>query len=571
MARCFREKWTLLQIHAHFTEKRFICNMPAILLGPAPGGYFLQFKEDGDIACDDRDPVSFNPLAKNQVLYRYGELYHDNIICLKSLLACIHTNNRNPITNTPYNGDDLAIWESLISYMDSVTDNWHTAALEAVRDYVAFTDVWDGQTLHWPEKHPIVSNTTPIVGGFLKLCTTLVVPATVQSIDNHACQHNLHLKQVLFAPDAQLQYIRSHAFAHTSLQAIDIPASVLAIEDHAFSNSRLHSITFTDSNLQELGERAFSRTSLISITLPASLKRLADKTFMDCITLSQVTFEKGSVLDTIGENAFCVTGLKTIRIPAAVKRIESYAFYKCQILRRVFFEKGSILKQIDHSAFAVTALSSFRCPASLRHIGSRAFGTCKQLKTITLPTQLEWLGIEAFQFAGLTSIALPDTLKKIYMDTFFGCKQLKGVRLGAALERIGPEAFAQSALETLDLPASVQTIDRRAFEKCLNLRQVTFASDGQLTRIDSHAFDRTALVAVHLPASVQNMGCHVFANNKALVSASFAPNSRLQRLGEGAFSDTNVRTVYGVPTTADTRPSQILFNVVYSSESSPNH
>jgi hypothetical protein len=42
--------------------------MPAILVGPAPGGYFLQYAADGTIACDDADPILLVSFQAGDVL-----------------------------------------------------------------------------------------------------------------------------------------------------------------------------------------------------------------------------------------------------------------------------------------------------------------------------------------------------------------------------------------------------------------------------------------------------------------------------------------------------------------------
>lgn len=105
-----------------------------------------------------------------------------------------------------------------------------------------------------------------------------------------------------------------------------IPSTVTSIGDYAFKGSSKTSISIP-SSVTYIGDCAFSGASLTSITIPNNVVTISYNAFQWCDSLSSVTFESNSQLQTIKSNAFgrC-TGLTSITIPDTVTTIENYAF-----------------------------------------------------------------------------------------------------------------------------------------------------------------------------------------------------------------------------------------------------
>ena len=92
---------------------------------------------------------------------------------------------------------------------------------------------------------------------------------------------------------------------------------------------------------------------------------------------------------------------------------------------------------------------------------------------------LEALGTDedecgVFQGSPVESVVLPSTLKRIECYTFYTCKNLRSISLPERLEFIGRGCFSLSGLESVEFPASLRTISQGAFAKCRSLKVVKF-------------------------------------------------------------------------------------------------
>ncbi len=119
---------------------------------------------------------------------------------------------------------------------------------------------------------------------------------------------------VTFASGSVCKHINGSAFKNcTSLQSISLPSGLQIIYGYAFYN-----------------------TSLNAVELPASVTELKSNVFAKCTKLSTVTLSES--LTTIGNNCFdgC-TALETLKILAKVTQIKSNTFLDCAALTDVYF------------------------------------------------------------------------------------------------------------------------------------------------------------------------------------------------------------------------------------------
>ena len=283
-----------------------------------------------------------------------------------------------------------------------------------------------------------------------------------------------NLKKVIL-PNT-LTSIGENAFKESGLQAIEIPASVEAIESGAFCDcTALTNVTFEKGSRLKMiwgNSIAYSYygafadcTSLTSIEIPASVETIGAATFKGCTALTTVTFEKRSQLKTINGNfeagAFqnCIS-LTSIEIPASVETIERSAFYNCTALTTVTFEKRSQLKTIGgwyedvddtcigYGAFAdCTSLTSIEIPASVETIEFAAFKNCTALTTVTfekgsqLKTIKGWRrydGMSYGAFANLANLKTVDMspctqVKEIQTCAFVSCSSLQLFKIGTIM------------------------------------------------------------------------------------------------------------------------------------------
>ncbi len=250
-------------------------------------------------------------------------------------------------------------------------------------------------------------------GAFLDCSslTSIEIPASVETIEAAAFKGCSKLATVTFEKGSKLKTIGGGysggpnyygAFLDcSSLTSIEIPASVETIEATAFKRcSKLATVTFEKgSKLKTIGGGfdSFSRdyygvfsdcTSLTSIKIPASVETIEEYAFHNCSKLTDVTFEKGSKLETIGSCVFDGSNLTSIEIPASVETIEKDAFSNCSRLATVTFEKGSKLKTIGQYAFCLPELQTVDMSActQVETIGYSAFSHTYNLRLFKIGT-----------------------------------------------------------------------------------------------------------------------------------------------------------------------------------------
>ena len=120
--------------------------------------------------------------------------------------------------------------------------------------------------------------------------------------------------------------IGSRAFAkRKDITSVILPQFLTEIEDGAFSETNLVSISIPDS-VEKIGESAFFNCrQLQRVRLPLSLKVIKTNTFGGCTSLTTISVPNG--VTAISERAFDrAKNLKSIQIPKSVTRIGYAAF-----------------------------------------------------------------------------------------------------------------------------------------------------------------------------------------------------------------------------------------------------
>lgn len=130
-----------------------------------------------------------------------------------------------------------------------------------------------------------------------------------------------------------------------------VKEGTVAIDDNAFSDCALTSITIPNS-VESIGGGAFSGCfNLKSITIPKGVRHINSRTFCGCRSLQSIDIP--DTVTSIGWEAFkWCEWLQDIRIPNSVIEIEDGAFNSCGGLNTVYI------------------------PASVTKIGLAAFANC---------------------------------------------------------------------------------------------------------------------------------------------------------------------------------------------------
>lgn len=241
-----------------------------------------------------------------------------------------------------------------------------------------------------------------------------------------------------------IEVIGISSFMACPLTSINIPASVTTIEDHAFGYcSELAAVNFAaGSNLKRIeggafymcenlssfvipdkveyiGVQSFAMTAISEIVIPASVTKIdmgfvkgAVKAFNDCKNLTSIVVEEGNtVYDSRNNcNAIIETATNTLLIGCKTS----------------FIPSG--VTQIGDMAFCDVSLpDGFTIPEGVKAIGFSAFGFITTLNKLTLPEGLESIDAQAFATSSIKELTLPSTLTMIGNYAFYGCYELTKV------------------------------------------------------------------------------------------------------------------------------------------------
>ena len=275
-----------------------------------------------------------------------------------------------------------------------------------------------------------------------------------------------------------VKYLMANTFAKSSIKSIKLPPTIKNINSQAFLNcSSLTDITFSES-LASIGYQAFSGcTSLTKVTVPNHVTVVGAEAFYGCTNLTNVSLPEG--ITTISSKTFTnCSSLVKVNIPSTVTTISEYAFQNCASLRTITI------------------------PSSLTVIGTYAFERCSKLTSIIIPNSVTQIGTYAFQnCTNLVEIKLPDELTVIPDYMLYNCTNLMEIVIPSSVKTIGSYAlrYCSSLLEIV-IPENVTFIGKYAFGDCTNLTEIKCYAVNP-PRLGNYSFDNTNNCPLFVPSS----------------------------------------------------------------------
>ena len=262
----------------------------------------------------------------------------------------------------------------------------------------------------------------------------------------------------------------------SSLTSIEIPNSVTYIGELAFHSTSLTSIEFPNS-VTSIGTHVInSCPNIESVEIPSSLTEIGDYNFIYCPNLKSIKVNSSNpiydsrnncnalietetntliagckntiipnTVTSIGMYAFInIDDLTSIEIPNSVVTICKGAFNGCDNLEEVVFEENSNLKYIYGEPYEwggafgyCINLKSIEIPSSINYIGIRTFEDCSNLIGITFEEGSQLDSIAGTAFCGcssLTSFEIPSNvtsigkwIESLYDRVFGGCSSLTSI------------------------------------------------------------------------------------------------------------------------------------------------
>ncbi len=380
-----------------------------------------------------------------------------------------------------------------------------------------------------------------------KGCTSLQsisIPDGVPDIGTSVFEGCAKLTDVNFGSGSKLVRIYGSAFKDcTSLENMTIPKGVNYIEYDSFDGcsriQREDGVGYVDKWAVNFDG------SLTEVTLRENTTGIAVKVFDQQWDLTGVSFGENSELAIICGSAFENCASLDIVLPQGVKYIGGSAFRGCETLHDIaipesvtFVGWGAFwgcenLLQWDGGVgyvdgWAIMTESEFaETEVTIKNgtvgIAGGLFGNFGQLRAVSIPEGVKYIGNSAFMGTGLERIIIPDSVISVGGWAFDNCTSLTEVKIGGGVTSLGENAFhACSSLQTISIPANITSIGEGAFNDCASLTRIDFAANSSLASIGGSAFENCErLQSIIIPAGVKYIGPSAFCNCKGLISATF--------------------------------------------------
>lgn len=179
---------------------------------------------------------------------------------------------------------------------------------------------------------------------------------------------------------------------------IDFAPEVTNIGDYAFKALKSLDKVVIPAHIISIGQGAFeSCTSLDEVVIRGPVTELR-YTFNQCRGLDSVTLP--DTVETMVDTFHGCERLETVDLPKNLK-VMNNVFQACYNLKEIVVPEGVV--DIDGSFWQCWNLTKVDLPDSLENLGHRTFGCCHDLKTVTIPENVKYIGSWAFDWVEVRS------------------------------------------------------------------------------------------------------------------------------------------------------------------------
>lgn len=246
-------------------------------------------------------------------------------------------------------------------------------------------------------------------------------------------------------PNAKCEIKTSKLYinAPTGATYVTIPDGVEEISDFAFYSCRktLTGVTIPNT-VKSINYGAFYQcTALTSVSIPGSVKIVGGIAFDECTSLTSVTLHSG--LEEISVAAFVDAPISALTLPNTLKVLDGLAGTQ---ITSINIPNG--VERIESECFSgCYNLRSLTIPPSVEYLGDFIVRDCTALTSVTMTHMPKVIGQGTLNLCGITSFTIPSDAE--WMFDLSGCYSLREVTIPASVKLIEDFGHGCSALTTL--------------------------------------------------------------------------------------------------------------------------
>lgn len=356
----------------------------------------------------------------------------------------------------------------------------------------------------------------------------LTVPSTVESCGG--LLDGSQIEEIVFADGMKvipMAVCNRNMIDNSVLKKVVIPDSVIKIDRSAFADCTSIEEFVSSENLEVIGEEAFKGCIWLTNAdnLIKNVKDIRESAFEGCSNLESMILPEG--LEHLGRYFVKGTKIQSLKIPKTIKESDSGVVLGADRLQEVIFEDGT--ETIPYGICGDyqeknNALKRVVMPDSVTEIEGNAFENCTAIEEFDISKNLKKIGNGAFKGCiWMTEFEVPDQVVSINDYAFAGCSNLKSLTLPEGLEYIGYNIIYGTKLNTLTIPKTINQSGSYTWDTGGNtdgviagassLKTVIF-EDGMKEIPDyfcANRKDNQSLKAVVIPASVSKIGKSSFS------------------------------------------------------------
>ena len=268
--------------------------------------------------------------------------------------------------------------------------------------------------------------------GYTGTASTLSIPSTVSdgtntytvidigTLESSVLAYNTVSRVIL--PETIIN-IGANAFkGMDALMMINLPDSILRIEESAFEGSGIQNVIFSD-NLRVVEANAFADSGIIDLQLGTLLRKIEAHAFKNASWIEELTITEN--MDVIEETAF--SGANIIKISGSTSDGKYYSLDDKYLIQTIDKDDTIIASAIGSLDDEETVNLG-----SIYRIGAEAFVKAKSSKINV--TSVEEIGEYAFKESSLTEFTVPSDTTLIEDGAFDSCSKLTTVIIDGSPE-----------------------------------------------------------------------------------------------------------------------------------------